>query len=71
MVCKLDFEKAYDMVDWDFYNICWNAWGLVILGFNGSKTACLLRNFVNGSPKVFFRSSRSLRRGDPLSLIFL
>lgn len=70
VVCKLDMEKAYDRVDWDFL-----FWGFRRKGF-GERwifwiSGCVLEPYfsilINGTSKEFFKSSRGLRQGDPLS----
>ncbi|XP_071727256.1 uncharacterized protein [Rutidosis leptorrhynchoides] len=67
---KVDFEKAYDSVNWD-YLFCM----LTTLGF-GSKwvswiKGCLVSArtsvLVNGNPTREFSINRGLRQGDPLS----
>jgi hypothetical protein len=68
LLCKLDLEKAYDHVNWDFllymlqrcgFGERWREW----IKF------CIL---VNGVPSDFFQSSRGIRQGDPLSpLLFV
>lgn len=66
LVCKIDMEKAYDMVDWDFLR-----WVLVKKGF-GTKwiMRCLFHPhfsfLINGMSKGFFGFSRDLRQGDPI-----
>ncbi|GKV32990.1 hypothetical protein SLEP1_g41549 [Rubroshorea leprosula] len=67
---KMDFEKAYDKVCWDFldnmmmrmdFDPKWRRW----------ITACLesaeMSILINGSTTRQFKSSRGLRQGDPLS----
>eukprot|EP00268_Persea_americana_P008172 TRINITY_DN13144_c0_g1_i6.p1 TRINITY_DN13144_c0_g1~~TRINITY_DN13144_c0_g1_i6.p1 ORF type:complete len:313 (+),score=49.71 TRINITY_DN13144_c0_g1_i6:1004-1942(+) len=70
LICKLDLEKAYDRVDWDFlqylmrrmgFGVKWRAWILECLS---SATFSII---INGSPTGFFSASRGLRQGDPLS----
>ena len=69
-LCKLDVEKAYDKLDWKslpmvrremgFGNkwIGWIHWCISTTSFS---------LIINGSPTGFFKSSRGLRQGDPLS----
>ncbi|GLT27528.1 hypothetical protein SLA2020_025150 [Shorea laevis] len=67
---KIDFEKAYDKVSWDFLDymmlrmgFCakWRNWILECLRTN------MVSVLVNGSPTRQFSVSRGLRQGDPLS----
>ena len=70
ILCKLDIEKAYDHIRWDFLQqtlermgfgskwIRWMYWCISTTSFSV---------MVNGSPTGFFRSSRGMRQGDPLS----
>nr|GEV61673.1 RNA-directed DNA polymerase, eukaryota [Tanacetum cinerariifolium] len=70
MVFKVDFEKVYDMVCWDFLQevmekiIFGNKWCAWIRGCLESSMASIL---VNGSPTDEFHVKRGLRQGDPLS----
>jgi len=67
---KVDFEKAYDLVRWEFlydmlhrlgFQSKWISW---IRGCMESSTVSVL---VNGSPIEEFKPSRGLRQGDPLA----
>jgi len=67
---KVDYEKAYDSVRWNFlydmmrrmgFHSKWIAW---IRGCLESTTISVL---VNGSPTSEFKPTRGLRQGDPLA----
>jgi hypothetical protein len=75
VICKMNLEKAYDRVNWEFL-----LYMLRKCGFGGKWCSwiahCIsLVQFsvlVNGSPNGFFNSFRGLRQGDPLSpLLFV
>ena len=70
VLCKLDVEKAYDHVSWDFlmymHQRCgflekWRKW----IGYCISTVKFSI--LINGSPFDFFGSSRGFRQGNPLS----
>lgn len=67
---KVDFEKAYDSVNWKFldfmlcamrFSTTWRNW--VRECISSAKVSML----VNGSPTEEFCVGRGLRQGDPLS----
>jgi hypothetical protein len=70
MVLKLDFEKAYDRVNWEFLREI-----LLRKGFSGMMVHRLMQLVqggqtainVNGEIGPFFRNARGVRQGDPLS----
>nr|GEX76746.1 RNA-directed DNA polymerase, eukaryota [Tanacetum cinerariifolium] len=70
LIFKVDFEKAYDSVKWDFFDDVLNKFGF------GNKWCkwiqCCLRSsrgsiLVNGSPTEEFQFGKGLKQGDPLS----
>ncbi|KAJ9690749.1 hypothetical protein PVL29_013085 [Vitis rotundifolia] len=70
VLCKLDLEKAYDCINWDFLLSVMQKMGFGEKWAGWIKWCISTASFsvlVNGSPTDFFRSSRGLRQGDPLS----
>ncbi|XXG89385.1 hypothetical protein AAC387_Pa12g1395 [Persea americana] len=72
VLLKIDLEKAYDHVDWNFvdymlfrfgFGETWRRW------MNESTTSFSV--LVNGSPLKLFKGSRGIWQGDPLSSIYL
>ena len=70
VVFKIDFEKAYDHVEWGFldhvlqrkgFSQKWRSW---MRGCLSSSSFAIL---VNGNAKGWVKASRGLRQGDPLS----
>lgn len=70
IVLKVDFEKSYDKVSWDFikelllsrgFGVKWTTW--IISSLQGSQT-CIN---TNGTPTQYFYCKRGLRQRDPLS----
>jgi hypothetical protein len=70
IVLKLDFEKAYDKVNWNFllechkirgFNDLWCSWVKQCL-FEG--TVCVK---INDEMGPYFQSSKGVRQGDPMS----
>ena len=70
LVFKLDFEKAYDHVEWGFLDFVLQRKGF---GFRwrkritGRLSSVSFSVFINGRPRGKFKGSRGLRQGDPLS----
>ena len=75
ILCKLDLEKVYDHVNWNFLMYMlerlgfaerWRSWMLYCI------STVWLSMLVNGTPSGFFDTSRGIHQGDPLSpLLFV
>ncbi|KAJ0581115.1 putative RNA-directed DNA polymerase [Helianthus annuus] len=68
-IMKIDFEKAYDNVNWNFVISILNQmgfprWSYWVLGILKSARSSVL---VNGSPMFEFKCAKGMRQGDPLS----
>ncbi|GKA31135.1 RNA-directed DNA polymerase, eukaryota, reverse transcriptase zinc-binding domain protein [Tanacetum coccineum] len=70
MIFKVDFEKAYDSVRWDYlddilYNFGFgDRWRMWIKGYLKSSMGFVL---INESPSSEFQFFKGLKQGDPLS----
>src|SRR4051812_32768441 len=69
-VFKIDFQKAFDSMDWDYLNFVmekmefhkkWKGWISICLN------STIVSILVNGSPTSKFRMEKGLRKSDPLS----
>ena len=70
LVCKLDIEKAYNSINWEFLYQVMNRMGFGSRWVRWIKWCISTASFsvlFNGSPTGFFPSSKGLRQGDPLS----
>ena len=70
MALKIDLEKAYDKLEWSFikgmlsrYNFPENLSELIMSCISSMSTSLLF----NGGSLEYFRPSRGIRQGDPLS----
>ncbi|GJZ64511.1 RNA-directed DNA polymerase, eukaryota, reverse transcriptase zinc-binding domain protein [Tanacetum coccineum] len=70
MIFKVDFEKAYDSVRWDYLDDVLKSFGFGEK-WRGWIQSCLISSkgsvIVNGSPTREFQFHRGLKQGDPLS----
>jgi hypothetical protein len=75
LVLKMDLQKAYDCVNWDFLRLVLLKTGLRLRLTNWIMSCVTSPSFailVNGGPTSFFKSRRGLRQGCPLSpLLFI
>ena len=77
MVLKLDLFKEYDHLDWGFLGLnittYWIGRGIYKLDHGMCVHSIRFVILINGSPTSFFRGTRDLRQGCPLSplLFFL
>jgi len=70
ILVNLDFEKAFDSVDWDFLNLVLKKYNFGVSlrrwieVFYSDISSCVLNN---GSTSNYFKLGRGVRQGDPLS----
>ncbi|RVX01772.1 LINE-1 reverse transcriptase-like [Vitis vinifera] len=70
LICKLDIEKAFDNINWQFLLKVLHkmGFGSKWIGWMWSCISTIKYSMlVNGVPAGFFSSSKGLRQGDPLS----
>ena len=70
VLLKLDFQKAYDIIEWDSLDVVlqemgfghkWRGW------IKACLTTATISILFNGVPSKPFRMQRGIRQGDPLS----
>ncbi|PNX97438.1 cysteine-rich receptor-like protein kinase [Trifolium pratense] len=75
LILKVDFEKAYDSVDWGFLEYMLGRFGFSVKWRNWMKACVCVGNLsilVNGSPTEEIQIKRGLKQGAPLApLLFL
>jgi len=72
IILKLDYEKAYDRVSWDFIEEM-----LISRGFRAKRRSWMKRVIqggsicvrINNENSIYFKPGKGLRQGDPLSPI--
>ncbi|GJU94462.1 hypothetical protein Tco_1319218 [Tanacetum coccineum] len=67
---KVDIQKAYDTVDWNFVRMVLHGFGFyprMILWIMECVTSTSYSICINGSLYGYFQGKRGLRQGDPLS----
>ncbi|WVZ69841.1 hypothetical protein U9M48_018567 [Paspalum notatum var. saurae] len=72
VIFKIDFEKAYDKVRWDFLQQTMHMKGFSTTWFNWIKSFVQGGNVainVNGQNDAYFQTKKGLRQEDPLSPI--
>ena len=70
LICKLDIEKAYDSINWNFlmkvlFKMGFGSWWMEWIWWCISTAKFSV--MINGVPASFFSNSKGLRQGDPLS----
>ena len=69
---KLDFQKAYDLVNWSFLKLVMKKLGFGrqwIRWIMNCDTSASMSILLNGSPLKIFKMEKGLRQGDPLSIL--
>jgi len=74
IVFKVDYEKAYNSVSWEFFIYMMSRMGFCskwIKWMEGCLKSAFVSVLVNGSPSSEFFPQKGLRQGDPLSPLLL
>ena len=70
VIVKIDYEKAYDSVSWEFLYYMMERLGFCRQWISWIKECLMSASIsvlVNGSPTKEFNPSRGLRQGDPIT----
>lgn len=74
LLLKIDLEKTYDRVDWVFFCLILIQIGipsLIIRWIMACVSTASIAVLISGAPSKFFKISRGVQQGCPLSLLFL
>jgi hypothetical protein len=69
-ILKLDLSKSYDCVNWTFVHLLLIQMGMSLKSVNwimGCIQSASFAILINGAPSNFFKASRGLHQGFPLS----
>lgn len=70
LILKVDIAKAFDSIKWDFIIACLNSLNMphsFVAQIKECLTSTAYSVGINGSLHGFFRGTRGIRQGDPLS----